>query len=325
MTYKHPKLSIIVPAYNAESTITQCIDSLITQTLKDIEIILIDDNSTDGTLSIMNFYKEKYSHKIIVLQSNKSRDKSGPGYARNLGIQLATGKYIGFVDSDDWVDCTLFDTVYNEAEKAKADIAIFGVKDESDNIVSSNIRYQYQYFNELNHTYALRLLCRSHNNNIFISPMVCQKIFNATFIRKYNLCFDTDSLFEDDQFMFCSFLHECKIILVPDVFYHYYQNPNSITHSFSKKYIDDLVKAFVNIKNYCIQQSCYEEFDREFHAFFEKGICSTLKMVFSTEPLIKIQKEYITYLIKKLSEEFTVDEWIDYLDLERIRRFFIIQ
>ncbi len=91
-----PKVSIIVPVYNVEKYLSTCLDSLINQTLKDIEIICINDGSTDNSLNILNEYAQKDTRIIVI-----NKENSGPGSCRNLGIEKATGEYIQFVDSDD--------------------------------------------------------------------------------------------------------------------------------------------------------------------------------------------------------------------------------
>lgn len=315
------KVSIIVPVHNSEKTISRCIESLINQSLKELEIIIVNDNSTDKTNSILTKYQQLYPAQIVLLHSAKPVEMIGPGYARNLGIEAAKGDYIGFVDSDDWVDGNLYYSAYNAILKADADIAIFGVKDEHINTICSQIRYQYKY-NTINNVFALHLLCHSQNNDCYISPMVCQKLYKKNYIKKNNLYFNINSFYEDDQFSFCCFLHECKIVLVPETYYHYYQNPNSITHTFSKKHIDTLVDAFINIRNYLQEFSIYNIYYDDFLAYIDKCISSTLNSLFCVESKVCVQKEYIIYLIKKMNENFTIDEWINYVDTKRIQRFF---
>lgn len=315
------KISIVVPVHNSEKSISRCIESLINQSLKELEIILINDNSTDKTNTILTKYQQLYPDRIVLLHSNKPKEMLGPGYARNLGIEAAQGEYIGFVDSDDWVDSNLYNSAYNTLLKSDADIAIFGVKDEQMNSICSQIRYKYTY-NIINNLFALHMLCRSHNNDCYISPMVCQKLYRKSFIKDNNLYFNTNSFYEDDQFSFCCFLHECTIVLVPETYYHYYQNPNSITHTFSKKHIDTLVDAFINIRNYLHEFSIYNIYYDDFLGYIDKCLSSTLNSLFCSESKVSVQKEYIIYLIKKMNANFTIEEWINYVDTERIQRFF---
>ena len=99
------KISVIVPAYNAEKTIDKCLESLVNQTYKNIEIIVIDDGSKDSTLKKIKQFEKKYPQKIIAI----TRENKGIGYTRNEGIKYSTGDYIGFVDSDDYVDTEMYE------------------------------------------------------------------------------------------------------------------------------------------------------------------------------------------------------------------------
>ena len=114
------KISIIVPVYNTEKYLGVCLDSLISQTYKDIEIICVDDGSTDNSLQILNDYAAKDSRIKILTQKNQ-----GPSVARNLGLEKAKGEYITFVDSDDWVSIDMCEKIYSKAIDTNADLVLF--------------------------------------------------------------------------------------------------------------------------------------------------------------------------------------------------------
>lgn len=114
-----PKVSIIIPVYNVEPYLRECLDSVVHQTLKDIEIVVINDGSTDGCQSIIDEYSKKFSS----IRSYKQKN-SGLCYTRNLGIKYAKGKYVAFLDSDDFVDRKAYKLLYDFAEKGKYDVAI---------------------------------------------------------------------------------------------------------------------------------------------------------------------------------------------------------
>jgi glycosyltransferase involved in cell wall biosynthesis len=113
------KVSVIVPVYNVEEYLRRCLDSLVRQTLQDIEIIAVDDCSPDHSLEILRQYEVRYPDKVHVIQSDINRRQGG---ARNLGIRAAQGEYIGFVDSDDWVDETMFERLYEKAVATDSDV-----------------------------------------------------------------------------------------------------------------------------------------------------------------------------------------------------------
>ena len=110
-------ISLIIPVYNVENYLRQCLDSIINQTLKEIEIICINDGSTDSSKQILEEYALKDERIKIINQKNK-----GAGAARNSGIDAATGEYIGFVDSDDWVNLDAFEKLYNKITRENVDI-----------------------------------------------------------------------------------------------------------------------------------------------------------------------------------------------------------
>ena len=126
-----PLVSVIVPIYNVEKYLSKCIESIINQTLSNIEIILINDGSTDSSGVIADNYAKNDSRIKVIHKKN-----GGQGSARNIGIELASGEYIGFVDSDDWIDLDMYEKLYNAAMNSRASIAICNRKvlDENNNI-----------------------------------------------------------------------------------------------------------------------------------------------------------------------------------------------
>ena len=116
------KVSVIVPVYNAEEYLKRCVDSLRNQTLEDIEIILVDDSSTDSSLEICKDFSGKDSRIKVIHKENE-----GAGMARNAALRVATGKYIGFVDSDDFVEPDMFKSLFEKAEENESDLVMSGV------------------------------------------------------------------------------------------------------------------------------------------------------------------------------------------------------
>ena len=117
----NPKISVIIPVYNVEKYLSECLDSVVNQTLRDIEIICINDGSTDNSLSILKEYASKDSRIKIIDKENQ-----GQGYARKVGLDKASGEYILFCDSDDYYsELIAFEELYNYIEKVKVDVVIF--------------------------------------------------------------------------------------------------------------------------------------------------------------------------------------------------------
>ena len=116
----HPKVSVILPVYNVEKYLKQCMDSIVNQTLKDIEIICVDDGSTDASLSILKEYEKEDDRVKVICQQN-----AGAGAARNNGLSIATGEYLSFLDSDDFFSLDMLEKSYAEAKKEDADLIVF--------------------------------------------------------------------------------------------------------------------------------------------------------------------------------------------------------
>ena len=138
-----PKVSIIVPVYNVEKYLNRCIQSLLNQTLKDIEIIMVDDGSPDRCPQMCDNYAKKDNRIKVIHKQN-----AGLGYARNSGLEIATGEYIAFVDSDDFVNSQMYETLYNNAVSTKADVVYSGFRKEFNknrflNVRECNIRTEY--------------------------------------------------------------------------------------------------------------------------------------------------------------------------------------
>ena len=125
------KVSIIIPVYNNSKYLRDCLNSVLKQTLDNIEIIAIDDYSTDDSFTILKEYQNKYPKKLKIIRNNKNM---GVGYTRNLGISMSTGKYIGFVDGDDYINPKMYEDMYNNGEES-------GIYDYS-NKKSNNSNYR---------------------------------------------------------------------------------------------------------------------------------------------------------------------------------------
>lgn len=216
-----PKVSIIIPVYNVEKYLKQCLDSVINQTLQDIEIICIDDCSTDNSLKILKEYALKDNRiKIIEQKFNQ-----GQGVARNEALKIATGEYIGFVDPDDWIEPNMYEEMYNKAKEFNTDYVICNFEkfynDSSyikhfntlekitkiNNYIQSNIVYNFDNL----HKYFLE----SANNYAWC------RIYKRDFISKYSIRFVPIKRCEDILFCCLAKLLARRIIHIDKEFYHY--------------------------------------------------------------------------------------------------------
>ena len=223
------KVSVIVPAYNVEQYLEKCLRSVAEQTLAEIEIIVIDDGSTDRTKEIACRLQEEYPHKLIV----KTTENQGAAAARNEGLALAQGEYIGFVDGDDTVCPSMFERMYDEAKVAQADIVCCGYlradgADLQNRGVDDGLRRLYG-----KSIYAQpRLLTES-------TPYLWNKIFRRSMIEKRRIVFQDFRIYEDLVFTYQSFLYAEKIAYVPLPLYQYrVSRKQALTSSFSAKRFD---------------------------------------------------------------------------------------
>ncbi|MCR5224699.1 MAG: glycosyltransferase [Alphaproteobacteria bacterium] len=224
------KVSVIVPIYNVEKYLARCLDSIIAQTLKDIEIICVNDGSTDKSLAILKEYAKKDNRITIICQENK-----GLSGARNTGMAVATGKYLGFVDSDDWVNAEFYERLYNAAEKHEADIACAGVER---NYKSGRKRIKLFFVNEqVAHS-------AKEKYDLTKMPGKCyawNKIYKRDIIQSRCLKFKEGAYFEDLGFVMHALYYSRNLVTVPGAKYHYWVNTESITRQpTDKKQLDAL-------------------------------------------------------------------------------------
>ena len=223
------KVSIVVPVYNVEEYLRACLESLIGQTLKDIEIICVNDGSTDDSLNILKEYVDKDSRIVIINQQNQ-----GISVARNNALKIAKGEYIGFVDSDDWVDLNFFEKLYNVAVKNDCDIAAGGIawnkNDGELDFVDRSFKNS-KIYTKTPDKYKITKVAKT--------AYVWNKIYKKELLDKLKLDFEPDRYYEDMMFSY-RVLHESgRLVTVPGVFYHYRLNPLSAVNTDSPKKRED--------------------------------------------------------------------------------------
>ena len=174
-----PELSVIIPVYNVQSELRTCLESVINQSYRNMEIIIIDDASTDDSAHII----EEYAAKCQLIKPVFLQHNIGVGDVRNHGISLARGHYNGFVDGDDWIDMNFYQNLINSIKSNDSDIAVCGIKTEYNNSQNYQLRYKYNSENCITGEYALKLLTKSENYGYFITPIVNNKIYDADFLK----------------------------------------------------------------------------------------------------------------------------------------------
>ncbi len=231
------KVSIIIPVYNVETTLDRCIQSVLNQSLQDIEIILVDDGSPDKCPQLCDRYaKENTGIKVIHKQNE------GLGFARNTGIEVAEGEYIGFVDSDDYIETNMYERLYTYAKDNECDIAYGGYRyivngdtkaivemTTSDRIITTNKGIRELLLDQIASEVTI------HNDSKY-GATVWKGLFLRKLVVENNIRFysereyvSEDGLFDIDVFAKCS-----KIALISGSYYNYEYNPNSLTAVYRK-------------------------------------------------------------------------------------------
>lgn len=228
------KISVIVPIYNVEKYLKQCIDSLLNQTLKDIEIVLVDDGTKDNSGKIADEYKSKFDNIKVIHQEN-----GGLGPARNTGIDNATGEYIAFVDGDDWVQSDMYEKLYKIAKKTDCDIVVSGHCDYKNGvpIVTKKHPLSGQTFSSREEINRIRKSLFGHypgDKEVEAFPMsVCMSLYRKDVIDRFNLRF-RKILSEDTIFNIAAYSCAKKISFAPYTDYCYRKEEQaSITKSLS--------------------------------------------------------------------------------------------
>jgi glycosyltransferase involved in cell wall biosynthesis len=225
----HLKLSIIIPAYNVQGWIGQCLDSMIPLNNKEIEIIVINDGSTDDTVAVVEGYKNKFEHLIIYHQEN-----GGASAARNLGLTKATGKYILFCDSDDYIDADEFIKFMEETIRLDVDFSIGNGKNlQGEKIVGVLKKTIFLKALPVLDGPSFYLLAND-KKEFFIS--ICTRMYKRDFFIKNNLTFLTGFIHEDEEFAPKAFCLAQKVIYLDSYFYIRRHRLGSVTKNTKHKY-----------------------------------------------------------------------------------------
>jgi glycosyltransferase involved in cell wall biosynthesis len=234
----YPKVSIIVPVYNVEKYLVRCMDSLLNQTLKDIEIIVIVEREcTDNCVAICKEYS-KMDSRIILIVNDK---KGGLAKGRNVGIPYITGEYCAFVDSDDYVELEMYNLLYTKAKESQANVIFCGHKREKK-------KRQYEIERDLSQEtifegrqeidlLALDFVASEPSDRIErkYEMSVWHSLYSAEMLKRYNIAFYDEQNIptEDLPFQVDILRHSSKVLFVPDCLYIYCNNENSLSKDIS--------------------------------------------------------------------------------------------
>lgn len=304
-----PKVSIIVPVYNTEKYLEKCLESLVNQTLSDIEVLVINDGSPDNSEQIIKKYEEKYPEIIKYF----SKPNGGLSDARNFGIEKATAEYIGFVDSDDYIELDMYENLYNKAIEGDFDVTVcnlYMVYEDNDkrDVISSSIN------NDIRNKGSLKELMT------YVYPTAWNKIYKKELLQ--NIKFKKNIWFEDVEFMLRLFPSINSIGVVNKPLYNYLQRENSITYTFNKK-LYNFIDNMEGVIEYYKENNLYDEYKEEIEYLYVRYAFATFMKRLAKAKDKKIYKEGYRYAITKVKENFPEYRKNKYLKQNGLKGYYI--
>lgn len=259
-------VSIIVPVYNSQNTISTTLDSLVNQSLKNIEIICINDGSSDNSKSILSDYAKKFPQIKIINTENQ-----GSFLARSKGIEVARGEYVGFCDADDTAELQMYEKLYNNAKKTKAEIVISAYyRKNKSNILSVEMNRNKGEF-EVTHCSGWLISLNTSVWNKLIRTDIAQKHLNLT---------SKPRISEDALFLLSVYPNVKKVSFLPEPLYNYCANNSKAMSSLSSEEIETIIKSWKEGKSYLFHES-KEDFLEiyDLAAFVHLGISIPLVLI----------------------------------------------
>lgn len=233
------KVSIIVPVYKVEKYLRRSMESLVNQTLENIEIICINDGSPDNCLSILKEYKEKYPDKVVIID----KKNEGVWKGRFDGIRVATGEYIGFTDSDDYITLDYAEKLYNAAKREEADIAICG-------FYRVDVETEHIYSTEMT-SYDGKIIDMDKNpeDTLSINGALWNKLYKSELLKNMPNLKNPPRILDDMMFFLLVLLNTNKICFIKDSLYYYMVRSDSIVATIKKEQIGSTESAMLEVRD----------------------------------------------------------------------------
>lgn len=282
------KVSVIVPVYNVEKFIDKCLNSLVNQTLKEIEIIVVNDGSPDNSQKIIDKYVKKYPDKI----KSYIKENGGQGSARNYGLEKANGEYIGYVDSDDFVEKDMYKKLYNKAKENNYDIVVCGNYNVSEDYQNKNID---TFINNYN----------TDLENIFFGKMaVWNKIYKRDILIKNKLEFKEKVWYEDLAFTLKAIMNSNTFAFIDEPLYDYLIREGSTMNNSNVQRNLEILDAFNDILSYIQHNKKEEYFSKIEFLAIDHIYISAIVRVLKAEADDKVKRETINKLIDYMNKKF---------------------
>ncbi len=256
------KLSIIVPVYNmaSDNKLSFCMDSLVNQTIKDYEIIAVDDASTDDSLHVLEGFKEKYPDKVRIISSKENLRQGG---ARNLGIKEATGEWIGFIDSDDWITPDYYEKLIKKGEETGADVVGCGYS-----VVGEHTFNIGEEIHDISPDQVGVLTSEIRHRFLSKNGSMVMKVYKAELIKENNLSFPEKIFYEDNCAGPVWAMYFKHFEYVREPLYYYYQHDTSTVHTITEERCCDRLKVSMMMLSEMKERGFFEEFKTEIESNF---------------------------------------------------------
>lgn len=280
------KVSIIVPVYNTEPYLDRCMQTLLKQSLKEVQIILVDDGSKDRSGILAEQYAHQDSRVLVIHKENE-----GLGKARNTGLEKAEGEYVGFVDSDDYVDIHMFEKMYHEAKKQDADIVLSGlwkvggsVFKEKEAVLENGFKNKECFRTK---TDLDRLLlgivgaAPEEKADSRYNFSVCKNLFRNHSIQKNNLRFCSEkNIISEDLIFLIEFINSIQTAVgIPEAYYYYCRNESSLTRVYRQDKYEENKKLYYAVKKKLLERMP----EKDFEIYIDRQLQAAARVAISEE------------------------------------------
>ena len=278
------KVSIIMPVFNAENYIQKSIKSLLNQTLKEIEIIIVNDGSEDKSKEIIKKYEEKYPDKIKYLE----KENGGAADARNYALKYAKGEYIAFLDADDYVELDMYEKMYNKAQE------------ENSSIVECDFYWEYPHKKKLDTGII-------YNNKkemlLFARVIPWNKLIKRNILESNEILFPKGLRYEDVEFTYKLVPYCEKVSFVKEPLVHYVQRKTSVSYEFNER-TRDIFAVLDNVINYYKANLLYDDYETQLEYIYTRYLlCSSLGRIVKIKDK-KLREKILYETWKNLNEKF---------------------
>lgn len=290
-----PKLSIIIPVYNVEKYLPKCLGSILEQPFKDLEVICVNDGSTDGSLDVLQKIKKNDDRVVIIDKKNE-----GSGIARNIGLSTAQGEYVYFIDSDDWLENDVLAKIIAKADELQTDILVFGglsyYNGKGQNGAYSKNKLPKKYLGKV-------VSAKDIKKDIFKFPSTAwTKLYRRSFLIKNEIKFQNIRAGQDQLPFFHSMITADRIAILPENIYCYQKNREGSVTSVKKKKSFSPIYVFYGIEEMLEKTGMMEEYRNIFvNKYFSKATSWLTKFDKDLKP--QYFEEY-SKLLKHVQEKY---------------------